>query len=396
MSSNSSSIPHVYRQTISEETAAAFSAAKLAKSLIAEARADVSPEAKMKRRRLFYRAVYGEFMGTFLIFTIAFCMSATQITLGFSDSSPLICMFMNSILSGFFAISFIFMFSSISGSHFNCGITFAAWVVKKTSNRKLAGFIAAQLTASLLATCMIGVIFPDPVNIFNRLAIVPPLSMDSSADYFRVFMMEFVLNFLLAYVAFVTAYENSEEQKKNSMSIQTVALTKGLTLFSTSPQDRTGFAPFILGFILAVMPTMGAAVSGPAINVARIFGPAVCSGKWSYVWLYWLAQLSGSALGSIFVSKFHTLGRTEEESGAIDVSASTLIKKAELAIKNSMQGTEMKPMRSNHADSVTANIQDNPAVTAHSLGQTVGSLKHYTINSSDWTGTLRPIVEARN
>jgi len=82
----------------------------------------------------------------------------------------------------------------------------------------------------------------------------------------------------------------------------------GLTLYSTSPQTKTGFAPFAIGFTVGFLTLIGGAVSGGAFNPARVFAPALFSGEWKNQWVYWLGDLSGAAGAAGVQFLFHSVG----------------------------------------------------------------------------------------
>ena len=66
--------------------------------------------------------------------------------------------------------------------------------------------------------------------------------------------------------------------------------------------------------------------SGGAFNPSRMFGPAIISGTWDYLWLYWIAQFLGAAMAGLLVHNVHRFG--------IDLKSSTNDVSAEEAARN--------------------------------------------------------------
>jgi glycerol uptake facilitator-like aquaporin len=218
---------------------------------------------------------------------------------------------------GFQAIANIFAFSSVSGAHFNPAISFALWLTGKLSNRKLAGYVAVQLLASIIAMCIIAAIFySKEMSVIYAAVAVQPLPHVSLG---KVFATEFFLTFILTYVAFTVVFEDAEARKKETMSIKGISDSVGLTLYASTPQSKTGFAPFSIGLTIFSLSLIGGSSCG-AFNPARLFGPAIFSGAWKNLWLYWLAEFSGSASAGLMVHAFHGYGlqnldEQEEELG---------------------------------------------------------------------------------
>jgi glycerol uptake facilitator-like aquaporin len=262
---------------------------------------DRSPEAKAGRRRMMYRAVYGEFMCTLLFYGPIFCCIANGYVSNWgSEFTTLAAAF----VSGFQAIAICYAFSSVSGAQFNSAISFALWLTGKLSNRRVITYIAVQLCASIVGMIIVSCIFHgDMTKIYNAVAVQPV----NDVYLGKVFATEFFMTFFLTYIAFTVAFEDAENQKKESMSFKTISDAKGLTLYTTTPQSKTGFAPFSIGLTIFSLNLLGG-TSGSAFNPGRIFGPAIFSGKWDYVYIYWLGELFGAAAAGLLVNNIHRIG----------------------------------------------------------------------------------------
>lgn len=94
---------------------------------------------------------------------------------------------------------------------------------------------------------------------------------------------------------------------KDSMSFKTISDSRGLTLYTSTPQSKTGFAPFAIGFTIFSLSLIGGS-SGGAFNPGRLFGPAVLSGKLVHLWLYFLAEILGASFAGLLVHNLHRFG----------------------------------------------------------------------------------------
>lgn len=262
---------------------------------------DSSPEAKAGRRRMLIRAAYGEFMCTLLFFTPIFCCIANGHISGWA---PELTTLSSAFVSGFQAIAVSFAFSSVSGAQFNPAVSFALWLTGKLSNRRMVCYVLVQFLASILGMVVVACIFHGNLQSTYDAIAVQPTDADNLG---KVFATEFFLTFFLTYVAFTVAFEDAENQKKETMSFKTISDSKGLTLYTSTPQSKTGFAPFAIGFTVFSLNLVGGC-SGGAFNPGRLLGPAMFSGKWKYLYLYWLGEVIGASTAALMVNNMHRIG----------------------------------------------------------------------------------------
>ncbi len=280
---------------------------------------DSSPEAKRGRRQMLIRAAYGEFMCSLLFY---FPIFGTIINGKLNNYSAEYITLSSCFVAGFQAVGISFVFSSISGAQFNSAISSALWLTGKLSNRRFVCYVLVQLWASVFAMILCSLMFSGSSELetaLGSLAVVP----GDGENIGKVFFSEYVLTFFLTYVAFTVAFEDSERAKKESMSFKSISDSKGLTLYASTPQSKTGFAPFSIGFTIFSLGLIGGS-SGAAFNPGRLFGPALFSGKWSYLWLYWLAEVMGAMTAGLMIKFQYRLGvaqRKEQEVAAVEQAA---------------------------------------------------------------------------
>lgn len=252
---------------------------------------------RMDRRKKFLRAVYGEFFGTFIFVLPIFACLANAYRQQWEGWFTNLAV---ALVSGFQLVTVVMCFSSLSGAQLNPAITFALWLAKKTSNRKCILFMIAQCLASLFAMCVVYGAFPRAdKDMYHAIVCLPP----SDASDGNIFFTEFMVSFLLTFVAFAMAFEEQESSQTSrmSLSLKAVQQNEGLVMYSTTPQSKAGFAPFAFGFTIIALAFFGGG-SNVGLNPARMFGPAVFANEWDKFYLYLAGQFIGAAAAALFVS----------------------------------------------------------------------------------------------
>lgn len=173
------------------------------------------------------------------------------------------------------------------------------------------------------------VMFPDQHgDYFKAVAIVP-----ASDTYLgKIFATEFFTTFFLIYTAFTVAFEDAEKNKKDNLSVKTLADSRGLTVYASNPQSKTGFAPFSIGFTIFSLSLVGG-TSGGAFNQARMFGPALITNRWDYFYLYYTAQFLGAAAASTIVHNLHRFGLKQDPVHIDETPLSTALMKTHLKMR---------------------------------------------------------------
>ena len=280
---------------------------------------DNSPQAKRGRMRMAMKAIVGEFFCCLMFYTPVFgCIVNLNYQGGSSLSTEAL-----AFVQGLQAIAVCFAFSGISGAHFNSAVSFALWLTGKLSNRKVILYILVQMLASILSMGIVCSMFKYDNVEMARVCTVTPASGGDNLNF--VFASEFFMTFILVFTAFTVVFEDAEDQKKQNMSFQTIGDSRGLTLYASTPQSKSGFAPFSIGFTVFSLCLINGE-SGGAFNPSRMFGPAIISGTWDYLWLYWIAQFLGAAMAGLLVHNVHRFG--------IDLKSSTNDVSAEEAARN--------------------------------------------------------------
>ena len=195
---------------------------------------DSSPEAKAARLKTAIRAICGELLAT-TIFMYSVCGFAINVDRIAGMSANVDGIVPGALFQGFTGIAVIYTFADISGAHFNPAVTAACWLTGKTSNRKTIGYLFAQLLGVNLAMLALYASFGTK-DIFDIIVVAPKDNVPIGS----VFAIEFFLTFILVFIIFTVAFEDVEQQKRATMSFRGIANNRGLTVYTTTPQSKTG------------------------------------------------------------------------------------------------------------------------------------------------------------
>lgn len=256
---------------------------------------DTSAEARRLRYKALIRALIAEFVGSYLIFSLNFCCIIATNLAGLSPGLRSIVL---AFVSSFTNIAMKYAFASISGAHLNPVVTFCLWYNKKVSNRKVFLYTIVHLLGSIIAVSTPLLIFEQPREDLYNMIIVRPANDE---DVGKIFSTECILTFFNVFLSFITAYNFVEEQKKENMSMKNISQYKGLAVYSTTPQSKTGFSPFAQGLALFSFKIIKG-TSNANLNLAQIFGPNIFAKYWDYYYIYVLGQFAGGFMAALIVT----------------------------------------------------------------------------------------------
>lgn len=201
------------------------------------------------------RALVAEFLGVFaMCFVAVGAIAATQ-----GDDWMVV-----ALAPGLAIGLSVVALRAVSGAHFNPAVTFAMLITGRITPVGALGYWVAQLLGGLLAAFFIGALYGSaavadgtPAPAVNHTAI-------------QALMMEIFLTFFLVSVIFGSAVFNN---------------------FS--------FAGLAIGLAVTMGILAGGAISGAAMNPARVLGPAIIGGEWAAHWVYWVGPLVGAGLAAL-------------------------------------------------------------------------------------------------
>jgi glycerol uptake facilitator-like aquaporin len=210
-----------------------------------------------------------EFVGTFL-----FVLTITLATIGIGSLAPL--------AIGFMLMAMVFTFGYISGGHFNPAITFATFITRHTSLRKLIKYVIVQVLAGILSTLYASAIVGLDVPV--------PTTDTNIVDVWQSLLSELVYTFALACVVLHVAYSR---QRTNSFYGFAIGMTLMAAAFSVGGFTGGAFNPAV----------------ATGIQLVACFGgnckPLI------FTWMYWVAPMGGAFLGGFAYNLLDTNAREQ-------------------------------------------------------------------------------------
>ncbi len=196
---------------------------------------------------------------------------------------------------GLTLLTMAFAIGTISGCHINPAVTIGLWAGKRFPAAEVPPYIVAQVIGAILASSVLYVIASGAAgfDLSNGFA-SNGYGAHSPGGYGlgAAFVAEFVLTFMFLIVI----------------------------LGSTDKRVVAGFAPIPIGLVLTLIHLISIPVDTTSGNPARSTGPALFVGGWALaqLWLFWVAPISGAAVGGFFYNWFGTQEVTSEELGRED------------------------------------------------------------------------------
>ncbi|KAH7864129.1 hypothetical protein Vadar_026097 [Vaccinium darrowii] len=175
------------------------------------------------------------------------------------------------------------MAANISGGHLNPAVTFGLAIGGNITILTGILYWIAQVLGSTVACFLLQYVTAGMT--------IPTHAVSTGMNAFEGVVMEIVITFGLVY----TVYATAADPKKGSLGI---------------------IAPVAIGFIVGANILAAGPFSGGSMNPARSTGPAIVSGDYSEIWIYWVGPLIGGGLaglvyGDIFIGSHTPLPSSE-------------------------------------------------------------------------------------
>lgn len=211
---------------------------------------------------------------------------------------------------GFGITTMIYATAHISGGHLNPAVSLGIVMARKMSVVKGLLYWAAQCIGGICGSVLIHLTLPDALSTYTSYGAT---TLTQNASFCPIngvqhcgkdeiqwsihpgggVLFEFTLTFFLVFCVFATASLPGDEKKMGA------------------------FAPQSIGLVVVCGHLFGIPFTGPSMNPARSFGPAVLSGNWENHWVYWVGPLLGGAVASVMY--------TQILSGSIEKSKKNVI-----------------------------------------------------------------------
>ena len=162
----------------------------------------------------------------------------------------------------------VYLFGKISMAHFNPAVSVGFLITKHITKRLLGLYFLAEIGGAFLASLFVSVVIGNEANLGTN-------APNYSYPLPLIFGIEVLASALLMAV------------------ILTVVYTKGLK----------GFGGIVIGGIVGLDILFLASISGASMNPARSLAPALLSGVWSDLWIYWTATFVGTSVIALIYRK---------------------------------------------------------------------------------------------
>jgi aquaporin Z len=164
----------------------------------------------------------------------------------------------------------VYSFGKISLAHFNPAVTIGYFITGHISKIQIAWYFAAEIIGAVLGSLFV-------MNFIGTEANLGANAPNHDYSLFLIFPIEVLASALLMTVIFIVVY------------------TKGLK----------GFSGIAIGGIVGLDIFFLAFISGASMNPARALAPALLSGFFNDLWLYWSAPYVGTiVVAFLFRGKF--------------------------------------------------------------------------------------------
>lgn len=165
-------------------------------------------------------------------------------------------------LSG--ALVTISPFGKHSGAHINPAMTFAFWLTRRISTSHAVGYVAAQCLGATAGAAVL--------LVWGRMG--RPIKFGATVPEPGLPMWAAVAGEVLT----------------------TVVLIVVVFLFLATPRLKA-FTPWTIPLMYSVMVCLEGPLTGTSTNPARSLGPAIVTGIWTDMWVYFVGPLLGSCVG---------------------------------------------------------------------------------------------------
>jgi MIP family channel proteins len=217
----------------------------------------------MKMGRQAYTA---EFIGTFaLVF-----FGSVSVTIFFPVmglSSPASSFIGIALAHGLILMAMVYAIGAISGCHINPAITVTAVALRKLDVDDGVGYIIAQVLGATIAGLAHKAILPGN-GALTGFGAPAPSAYISQSDAVAV-VVELIITFFLMFAVYAVLYTNNVP---------------------------TGASGLLVGMTYAADILIAGPLTGGAANPARALGPALASGSFGSLWVYWVGPIVGALL----------------------------------------------------------------------------------------------------
>ncbi len=195
-----------------------------------------------------------EFIGTFaLIFIGAGALAIAQANLvGIA------------LAHGLVIVTFAYAYGHISGTHINPAVTLGLLIAGEIRIAAAVGYWVVQFLGGILGAVVLNAVLPEAGDLGVTI-------LTEGVTSTQGLIVEIVLTFFLVN-----------------------------TIFNTAVSGKAGnFAGLAIGLTLVLCILMGGPLTRASLNPARTLGPAIVSGNYADIWLYFVGPAIGAVLAAL-------------------------------------------------------------------------------------------------
>jgi MIP family channel proteins len=166
---------------------------------------------------------------------------------------------------GLVVLTFAYAYGHISGTHINPAVTIGLWAGKQIDAASAVAYIVVQLIGGTLGALVLRFVLGGTSSGLGA------TTLATNVSPVQGFVVETILTFFL-----VNA------------------------IFNTAVSGKAGnAAPVAIGLTLAFCILMGGPLTGASLNPARTLGPAVATGNFANLWLYFVGPSLGGVVAAL-------------------------------------------------------------------------------------------------
>ncbi|XP_032303636.1 aquaporin-8 [Coturnix japonica] len=222
------------------------------------------PPPKQNWYELYVLPCLAELLGS-AAFVFIGCLSVVENT---STTGPL----QPALVHGLSIVPIVVSLGNISGAHINPVVSLGMWLIGGMKLIMLVPYCIAQLVGGILGAALTKAVASS--GNFDTYHGGAFSTIISNAQIGPALGNEIILTTFLLLVVYMTAVNG---ETKSPLAPASIALTVAINIMA------------------------GANMSGPCMNPARAFGPAVIANYWLYHWVYWVGPLIGCLISSLFM-----------------------------------------------------------------------------------------------
>ncbi|XP_041371460.1 aquaporin AQPAe.a-like [Gigantopelta aegis] len=210
----------------------------------------------------FWRAVFAEFLGCFLLVLTGIGAGLHEEGTPHPGSVHVI------LQAGFYIAVVISILGHVSGAHVNPALSIGFAVTRKISVARFLFYVIGQCSGAISGAALLKALIPESMN--GNFGLLSPAKNVSPE---QALFVEMIVTFVLVFTVFAMI----DEQRT----------------------DIAGSKPLIIGLVVCTNIFFSGHISGGCMNPIRNLGPAVIVGRMELQWIYWVGPMVGGACGAL-------------------------------------------------------------------------------------------------